>query len=256
MDCEVVRDLLPSYVEKLSSEKTNDLLKEHFETCEACKKELEEMLYEIHIDKVPQNQDFKKYLNKTKQMYILKGILLSVGVIGIFVSFFVDFAMNQKLTWSLIVDMGVVYVYAILFTLFLKKKNKLFCIATVASVLLLPMLWGIEYVINSYFLTTPQYWLKEIAVPICIIWIAILYISIFIQYLTKNLWFMLGGFLILCSVGSVLTNAIAQELPILETFNNGYDWIDDIVSLLCGILCIIVGCFRKGNWKTKFRLWH
>ena len=35
--CEVIRDLLPSYVDELTSEVTNQVIRDHLETCEDCR---------------------------------------------------------------------------------------------------------------------------------------------------------------------------------------------------------------------------
>ena len=42
-NCNVIRDLLPLYIDKISSEETNKLIEEHFEECEECKKYYEIM---------------------------------------------------------------------------------------------------------------------------------------------------------------------------------------------------------------------
>ena len=36
--CEVVRDLLPSYIDELTSEVTNRIVRDHLEGCEECRK--------------------------------------------------------------------------------------------------------------------------------------------------------------------------------------------------------------------------
>lgn len=43
MKCEIIRDLLPSYIDELTSEESNWEIKEHLKTCPECKKYLEEM---------------------------------------------------------------------------------------------------------------------------------------------------------------------------------------------------------------------
>lgn len=49
MECEVIQDLLPLYVEKIASEQSAVLVEEHLKECEACQKSYEEM-----IEKTPQ----------------------------------------------------------------------------------------------------------------------------------------------------------------------------------------------------------
>lgn len=249
IDCALVKDLLPSYVDQLTSKETNEILEEHLNTCEVCKKELDDMVCELKADKMPQNQDLKRYLNKTKQMYLLKGILLSIGILGLFVSFCVDVSINRKLTWSLIVDMGILYSYAVLYTAIMIKKYKVFSTTIVASMLLLPMLWGMEAVINSNFLIQPIYWFKEYALPISLIWIVILNGIVLFYYLSKKLWYTLGVALILCAAGSILTEAIANHLSIFESLYYGLKWIDAIAYFACGILCIIIGYVKRNKQK-------
>ena len=43
LPCEVVRDLLPSYVDGLTSDATNALLEQHLEDCPDCKSVLDAM---------------------------------------------------------------------------------------------------------------------------------------------------------------------------------------------------------------------
>lgn len=41
--CNVILDLLPLYVEKITSEESNELVEEHIATCESCRKEMEQL---------------------------------------------------------------------------------------------------------------------------------------------------------------------------------------------------------------------
>lgn len=36
-DCKIIQDLLPNYIEKLTTEETNNYIEEHFKICENCK---------------------------------------------------------------------------------------------------------------------------------------------------------------------------------------------------------------------------
>lgn len=248
IDCVIVKDLLPSYVDKLTSEDTNEILREHLETCENCKKELNEMLFEIQAEKAIPHQDLRIYLNKTKKMYLLKGILLSIGILGIFVSFCVDIAINHKLTWSLIVDMGILYAYATLFAVLLSKKYKIRNMILTISILLLPMLWAMEYVINANFLAQPSFWFETYALPISLIWIVVLNAIVAIYYQLRNIWYTLGIALIFSAVGSVATDWIALNLSLKESFFfYSLNWIDALAYFICGILCIIIGIKRKNK---------
>ena len=43
LPCEIIRDLLPSYVDGLTSEVTNEAICEHIQSCDACKETLHRM---------------------------------------------------------------------------------------------------------------------------------------------------------------------------------------------------------------------
>ena len=65
-ECEIVRDLLPSYLEKLTNEKTNEFIEKHIAECEECKKVLEKMNEKVALD-IVQNKKEADYLKKGKK---------------------------------------------------------------------------------------------------------------------------------------------------------------------------------------------
>jgi len=87
--CEVIRDLLPSYVDKLTSEVTNDIVKEHLTGCKECTGEYERMIAPekvITSDDVKEVAFLKKQKNKVRKAIIggvLATILCVIVVIGI-----------------------------------------------------------------------------------------------------------------------------------------------------------------------------
>jgi hypothetical protein len=248
VDCALVRDLLPNYVEKLTCDKTNEILEEHFINCTECTKERDEMLFEMNVDKMPENQDMAKYLNKTKRRYLLRGILFSLGIISIIVCFIVDIAINYKLTWSLIVDMGIIYTYVCGYTPILCKKNKIAKTLLMISILILPMLYGIEYVVNVNYLKEPIYWFNAYALPITLIWLAILWVTLLVHYITKtNIWNIIGVLLLLTIFGATFTDAISQKVSFAEAITSEFNWIDISVYFICAIISFIVGYLRKGK---------
>ncbi len=70
MACNVVQDLLPNYIEKLTSEDTNFAIEEHLATCEACSNEYEQMTKDIVSPaKVPMIElRFLKKVRRTKKI--------------------------------------------------------------------------------------------------------------------------------------------------------------------------------------------
>ena len=88
-ECDIVRDLLPLYAEKLGSEATTELVKEHLKGCPACRVELEKLREpvpaapEIDVDAEPLRRLKKALLRKKVQTVlctsaVLLALLLSI----------------------------------------------------------------------------------------------------------------------------------------------------------------------------------
>lgn len=81
-DCRIIQDLLPTYIEKLTSQETNNYIEEHLKECTECNKILTNMKKNIKIennkvDKTEINY-FKKY---NKKINFLKLIILIIIII-------------------------------------------------------------------------------------------------------------------------------------------------------------------------------
>lgn len=74
LTCSMVQDLLPNYIEKLTSADTNIAMEEHLETCEDCRKTYEQMASDIvNLEKVPVIE--LKFLKKVKKTRLLAAAL-------------------------------------------------------------------------------------------------------------------------------------------------------------------------------------
>ena len=246
LSCSVVQDLLPNYIENLTGKETNEIMEAHLMTCKECQKVRDEMLGQIETEKVPEVQDMKRFLNKTKKLYVLKGILWSIGILAILVCFIVDFTINRRLTWSLIVDISIIYVYACGFTAVYSNKKRFIKTLGMASVLLLPLLYGFEFVIRANYQSAPAYWVKDYALSISLVWLGIIWAVVLIKYVTKmNTWYTSSLFLFFTVFGSLYTNALGNNTTMLKEFTNNYEWIDTLAYLGCAILCFVVGYSKK-----------
>lgn len=81
-DCRIIQDLLPTYIEKLTSQETNNYIEEHLTECTECSKILANMKKNIKIEnnKVDKREInyFKKY---NKKINFLKIIILIIIII-------------------------------------------------------------------------------------------------------------------------------------------------------------------------------
>lgn len=80
--CEVIRDLLPSYIDSLTSEETNGIIKEHIDECEDCKAVYDGMRAD-NASPVKEDDkktiDFLKTTRKKNRMRILTAALISIA---------------------------------------------------------------------------------------------------------------------------------------------------------------------------------
>lgn len=83
-DCKIIQDLLPNYIEKLTTEETNRYIEDHFKICDNCKNTYEKMKNEIQLENTKTGKKldkrevnfFKRYKNKLRVLRII--ILLIV----------------------------------------------------------------------------------------------------------------------------------------------------------------------------------
>lgn len=103
MKCEVVRDLLPMYIDDLCSEQTCQEIKEHIQQCQECKNKLEEV--NIPVESAIEEEEkkevsiepMKKVKRKLKRKNITIGIIIMVSVLLIGgISFLGYNQMNRK----------------------------------------------------------------------------------------------------------------------------------------------------------------
>ena len=88
LPCEVVRDLLPSYVDGLTSGTTNELVDGHMEDCAACRAALEDMRApgtEAAEEKEKEIDYLKKHRrhNRAVVLWSLAGVCLIAAVVGL-----------------------------------------------------------------------------------------------------------------------------------------------------------------------------
>ena len=93
VDCNVIKDLLPSYCDKVTSNVTNNLVEEHLSTCKDCSSVLKDMTKQIDIE-INQNQseqiDYLRKYKKNKIITIIFAIILTIIIIlATFISLYI-----------------------------------------------------------------------------------------------------------------------------------------------------------------------
>lgn len=76
LDCCVVRDLLPSYIEELTEEETSALVKSHLERCSQCRAREDDMRVQLPAEKAPKRA--LRFLKRVKRTRLIAAILTAV----------------------------------------------------------------------------------------------------------------------------------------------------------------------------------
>lgn len=77
-ECNIVQDLLPLYIDGLTSEESNNMIRQHTEVCRECKKQLNHM--QSPVDEIPiqSHADFKKNIRKHKRRITIRITIIAV----------------------------------------------------------------------------------------------------------------------------------------------------------------------------------
>jgi hypothetical protein len=84
-DCEIVQDLLPNYIEHLTTASSNTLIENHLETCEDCKNILENMKKNITIKDKPDKKEINYIKKFSSKIIILEAIILLIIILFILI---------------------------------------------------------------------------------------------------------------------------------------------------------------------------
>lgn len=118
LKCEIVRDLLPLYVDGLTSVETSAEIEEHLKSCEKCRKILNEMSKALVPVKVEQKEEID-YLKKVKKRNhkkivtaVLAAVLVLIGLLGIKIFIWGGPIDQYTLAWSCVEEDNVLSIEA------------------------------------------------------------------------------------------------------------------------------------------------
>ncbi len=99
LSCEVVEDLLPSYVDCLTSEVTNTAIREHMTICEKCKSKLDTMKSDFGAERIEAEKKEIDFLKKARRKNIKTVIIsiISVVLTVVIVVLALPFTGNEKM---------------------------------------------------------------------------------------------------------------------------------------------------------------
>ncbi len=243
IDCDIIKDLLPLYIDNMTSSNSNQCIEEHLKSCDACKKVYEEMGQTISVEKAPELQNFKKFLYKTKIMYIIIA-LLAVGIISIGICLIVNFAVEKRLSWSLIAGGGIIFSYVTGYVFLMSKKNKLVKSLLCISLCIIPLLSIIQFTLYN-IMGLGFLWLWSIAIPITFLWLSILWVGMLFRSLFKlNIFYSVAIIAFLSIPGNLITNMLVNPNKRLEDFI-----INGFTNAIAAIVLLAIGIYVQKKAK-------
>lgn len=91
LNCNIIKDLLPSYIDKISSDETNKLVKEHLDSCKDCYSIFKKMRKDVDnelIDSEFEQLDYLKKYKINKMITVLFAITLTLCIVIFSVIFY------------------------------------------------------------------------------------------------------------------------------------------------------------------------
>ena len=80
MKCDIIRDLFPSYMDGLTSEASNEAIREHLEDCEPCKEILEQMQQEAEELAEPPKKKIDPFRKFNRRMKMVVAATVSICI--------------------------------------------------------------------------------------------------------------------------------------------------------------------------------
>lgn len=109
LSCAVVRDLLPSYIEGLTEEETNEAVARHLESCLRCRGRHDAMRIDAQADTLEEKEvDYLKQVNRQGKRRTVRAVVLALVIVGLLfggmaLELFVvgDEATSEGMSWSI-----------------------------------------------------------------------------------------------------------------------------------------------------------
>ncbi len=245
--CEIVKDLLPLYVDNMVSDVSKKSIEQHLEHCTDCNEIYHNMAFHFK-EETPSSEikDVKRFLKKTKQMYLFYGLGI-LSLIAILVCIIVDVAINKIPTWSLIAGSAVLFADALVYAITACKKNTFRITMVVISIGTFYLLSVIQ-ITRYYLMHTGTVWIFRYGFPIMLLWLGIIWIPMLFRTFFKwNIWDCIALLMLLVIAGNYITKLITGDYvwnDVLHMHNFAGNALGEVIGVL---LFGIIGRIQK--WK-------
>ena len=245
LNCEIIRDLLPLYVDGMVSDVSRKSIESHLGRCTQCREAYHDMAYEMEPE--PEESEVvnvKTFLKKTKRMYFLYG-LCGLSFIAMLVCMIVDLVLNKGITWSLIVTVSVLFADALVYAFLICRQKKWMKIMTVISTGTFILLCSIQ-ITTCCLIGTGTLWIFRYGLPLLLLWLGIIWIPVLTgSFLNWNIWNCAALFLFLVITGNYATRLITGEFVWNDVFHMRGFTGNALGEIIGALLFIIIGRVKK-----------
>lgn len=189
-------------------------------------------------------------LRQNKLGEILAAILTISLFLGSFTSVIVNYAISQRLTWSILVIDSCVLAGAILLPPLLYKSRGVFVGLSLLTILIMPYLAIIQSVTSGYGASG---WLWKLGFPIALTWLIISWFMYYLYFKRKaDIWLITFLGIVLSIPGNIITNHIVD---VYLNLNSPADLVSrdfsnvltTITLLFAAVLIMFVRLYKKKN---------
>lgn len=246
--CDTVRDLLPMYIDHMTSEASNESIEGHMENCQECRDALEQMRSPVRVEAAPEVKDFRKFLKKSK-MSLLYWMAGAAALIAIVACFIVNLAVDQRLSWFYIVGIGIVTAYLPAYVWITASKHRFVKGLAVLSICVF-LVVGTVQIVLYYLMGIGEMWFWEIGLPVTVLWLVIVWAGVaFHGCFHTNALISLSVITFLAVPGNYLTQCLTGDCQGIHSLDIG-SIADGMGNGLAAVLLLLAGLAwqrRKGK---------
>ena len=247
--CDTVRDLLPMYIDHMTSDISNASIEGHISECEECRKVLWQMRQPVQTETAPEIREFKKFLKKSK-LSLFYRVMGAAAVIAVVTCFIVNLATERRLSWFYIVAASIFTGYFPLYLAVSSSGHRILKMLTALDGCVFFLLAVIQLVLY-YQMGIGGIWFWKIGMPVTVLWSVTVWFAVLIRVKFKaSILTSLAVLACLAVPGNFLTNVISGVYSGFEDYAadfmlNGFGNVAAAAVLILVDLAVHFG--RKGK---------
>lgn len=204
LECEVVQDLMPLCLGRAASRASVRMVLEHIRECDECRRHYEALCsgrsgFRRHWRLEPMGDASQRYFRWS---------LLALNALTALICMVVNFAIDRRLTWSLIV-MGAMVCGSLPVLTYVQSVTYRFMKALLCFSVLALLLLGLIQLVLHNLMGVNGVWIWSVALPVTAVWLTVFWTAVLIcKWKSLNGFYCLSMVFALCIPAEIATSAI------------------------------------------------